>query len=79
MCLVRRDIILAVVNAVTDLGLRYTAMIFAGKLTVGTRWITTVLLVAAIPTIVLVIAFPRFKDTPAIVATKFIRATRMIS
>lgn len=77
--LVRRHIVLAIVDAVAHLRLRDTTIIGTGEFTWRTGWINASLLIATVSTIVLVIALPRFKYTPAIVATKLVRTARVIS
>ena len=73
------DVILAVINTVAHLRLRDTAIIGAGKFARRARRVNTALLVAAVPTVVLVIALPRFEDASAVVAAELVRAAGMVS
>lgn len=74
MRLVRSDVVLAVINAVAHLRLRDAAIVGAGEFSRRACWIHAALLVATVPAIVLVVAHPRFEDTPAVVATELVRA-----
>lgn len=76
--LVRGDIVLAVVDAVAHLRLRYAAVVGAGEFACRARRVNASLLVAAIPAVVFVVALPRLEDAPTVVATELVRAARMI-
>lgn len=77
--LIGSDIVLAVVDAVAHLRLRDAPEVGAGELARCAGWIDASLLVATVPTVVLVIALPRFEDASAVVAAKFVRTARMMS
>lgn len=76
--LVRSDVVLAVVHAVADQILGDATVICTSKLAVGAGRIDAALLVAAIAAIVLMITFPRFKYTPAIITPEFIGTARVV-
>lgn len=79
VCLVRSNVVFAVINAVAHLRLRDAAIIGAGEFSRRARWVHATFLIATVPTVVFVIAHPRFEDTPAVVAAELVRATRVIS
>lgn len=79
VCLIGSEVVLAIVDAVAHLRLRYASIIGAGEFARCARWIDATLLVATIPTVVFVVALPRFEDASAVVAAEFVRAARMIS
>lgn len=77
--LVRSDVVLAVVDAVAQLRVGYATVIGAGELALGARRIDATLLVAAVATVVLVVALPRLEDATAVVAAELVGAARVIS
>lgn len=76
--LVTGDVVLAIVDAIADLGLRYAALVGTGELARGAGTIGAALLVRAVLAIVLVIALPRLEDAAAVVAAELVRAARVV-
>lgn len=76
--LVGGDIVPAVVDTITDQIVRDATIIGAGELTNGARGINAAFLVAAVATVVLVIAFPGLEDAPAVVASELVGAARVV-
>lgn len=79
VCLVRRDVVLAVIDTVTYLRHRDTSLIETSELSVGTRGVTAILFIGTVFAVVLVIALPRFEDAAAVVASKLVGRARMES
>lgn len=79
VCLIRSNVVLAVIDAVAHLRLRNAAIVGTGEFTWRTGRINASFFVATVPTVILVIAFPRFEDTSAVIATELVRTTRMVS
>lgn len=77
--LVRGDVVLAVVDAVADLGHRDAALIRAGELVGSAGLVGAALLIAHVLAVVLVVALPRLEDATAIVAAELVGTARVES
>lgn len=76
--LVGCNVVLAIIDTVADQVLGDATVVGTGELTLSTRRINAAFLITAIATIVLVITFPGFEDASAVVASKFVGATRVV-
>jgi len=79
MCLVRSNVVFTIINTVAHLRLWDATVISAGEFSRCTRWVNATFLIATVPTVIFMVAFPCFEDTSAVVTTEFIWAARMMS
>lgn len=63
----------------TNLGHGYASGISAREFSIGARRIVAVNFIGAVSTVVLVVALPRFKDTPTVGTSEFVATARVVS